>query len=207
MKIPNNKYIVNPVSADSGNINWDNLLQPTETWTCPSATTVSANGLYVAEMSSATVTVHPAAVAKVSSRQKARTAMPWYNVFPIGSEASLAGLEVFKSKRDLTKVESAQVNIPSFVIMGFGLMVLWVGLICFAVNTFTSIGVGSNNTYTSVVAEPTTLNITLFERRLGLESTQLSEVEQPLERPITVNNLFPAYPAEVDAIDSLSYFK
>lgn len=165
MKLPINNYKFNHASADSGNINWSKLLQPTEIWTHPSEAMVSANGLNVVDMSSVTVAVQPAAVAKVSCGQQSKTAMPWYRIFPVGAESSLAGLEVFKTKRDMTKFESAQANISSFIIMGFGCMVLWFGLICFAVNTFASIGAGTKNTDSSSVSAPTTLNIELLESK------------------------------------------
>ena len=107
----------------------------------------------------------------------------------------------------MNKEHASKAGIYNFIIVGFSLIVLWAGFISFTVVTFKSIGAETNSTYLSAISSPTKLNIELVESKLAYGRTQPTDTEQSLEIPITVINLLPAYQAEVDAIDSLSYFK
>ena len=107
----------------------------------------------------------------------------------------------------MNKPRSSKAGIPNFLIVGFALVVLWSGFICFTFMTFTSIGAGTDYSYSSAGYSPTTLNIELMVSKQASGRTQATDNEQSLGVLITAINLFPADPAKVDDIDSLYYFE
>jgi hypothetical protein len=102
---------LSPVTYVSGDVNFDNRLQPNETWIYTGTTTLDvtttntatatggANGMTVTDIAIVTVIVPSPVVTTVTGGQLPSTATPWYTILLTGSAFIVLGAVCWKLRR------------------------------------------------------------------------------------------------------------